>query len=202
MKTVIIGLFISLFSILGYAQNEYESKFIRFYLPNNSPIPTFVDSYLSVSNTGKIFLKIRAIDNYNVVECSDFNEYTILKGNNLYLKLDNGNILVLTCSSEKTIKDGFVTTESDIYVNYASYSYFPLDSAALENLRAHNIVKIRGQFKFKVIDGFLQYTPKSEMPDTKNRFTETEVSILKQYEMVKEEKNAQKILKENPLYNF
>lgn len=191
--------------ICAVAQNEYDSSFMRFYVPNSdgSPIPTIpMDGSVTILEDGKTYIKMHANNPYNAVEISNFQKYAILKGSKVYLKLDNGEIISLTCSLSKTVEDGFVTTRNGVYQNYADYSYFPIDSIVIEKLKTHDIVKIRGQFKSEIMDGSMQFTPESEIRKTKAAFIEAVQTTLEKYNASQSNNQAQKTLKENPLYGF
>lgn len=193
-----------LFSFFARSQNEYKSKFMRFYVPDcmGSPFPVPADTYIAISENGQMFLKIHVNFTHNAEEFSYFQKYAIPKGNNFYLKLDNGDIITLICSLDKTVEDDYVIVRDDIYQNYAEYSYFPIDADMVDKLKNYNIVKVRGQFKFEVMDGSMQFTPDSGMPKTKDAFIQAEQDVLGKYNAAKSESEAQDILKKDPLYNF
>lgn len=186
------------------AQNEYESQFMRFYVPNSngSPFPTSVDAYATILEDGKPYIKIHANNPYNAAEFSDYQKYAVLKDSSMYMKLDNNEIIILTCSLNKSVKDGFVTTKNNVYQNYADYSYFPIDTMVIEKLKNNNIVKIRCTFKFEILDGSMQFTTGSDMSETKDSFKQAETNVRKQYIEAKSEADRQKVLKENPLLGF
>lgn len=186
------------------AQNKYESQFMRFYVPDcmGTPFPVSVDTYIAILENGQICIKTHANFSYNAVEYSYFQKYAIPKGNKIYFKLDSGEIITLTCLNNKSIPDGFITTENGPLQNYAEYSYFPIDTATVDSLKKYNIVKVRGQFKYEIMDGSMQFTPNSDMPETKDSFEKAEKKIRKQLIEVKSEANRQKALKDNPLLDF
>ena len=204
MKKIYLVLLALCFSVGVVAQNEYESQFMRFYLPDctGSPFPTSVDTYIVVSEHGQMYVKIHANFAYNAAELSYFQKYAIPKGSNIFFKLDNGEVMTFTCSIDKNVKDGLVTTNNGVYQNYSGYSYFPIDEAAIDKLREHNIIKIRGQFTSEIMDGSLQFTPESNMPETKVKFSEAEQIIMQKYNTAKNRSDEQKVLEQNPLYNF
>lgn len=186
------------------AQSECAIKFMRFYVPNSngSPFPTSVDAYATILEDGKPYIKIHANNPYNAAEFSDYQKYAVLKDSSMYMKLDNNEIIILTCSLNKSVKDGFVTTKNNVYQNYADYSYFPIDTVVIEKLKNNNIVKIRCAFKFEILDGSMQFTSSSDMPETKDSFKQAETNVRKKYIETKNKANGQKVLKENPLLGF
>lgn len=204
MKKVILIIMVMCMHLCVNAQFEYSSNFMRFYVPNSdgSPFPMSVDAYVTVSENGETYIKIHANNAYNAAELSNYQKYAILKGSNMYLKLDSEEIITLSCSLNKIVKDGFVTTKNGVYQNYADYSYFPIDTTIIEKLKNHDIVKIRGQFKFEIMNGSMQFTPESEIHKTKNAFIEAERTTREEYNTAKNKNKAQKNLEENPLYGF
>lgn len=186
------------------AQTEYSSKFMRFYVPNSdgSPFPMSADGFVTVLDNGETYIKIHVNNSHNAAEFSDYQKYAIIKGSNVYLKLDNGEIITLTCSLNTTIKDGFVTTLNSVYQNYADYAYFPIDTLIIEKLKNHEIVKFRGHFKFEIMDGSMQFTPESEINKTKDAFIEAVQVTREKYNTAQSNNQTQKILKENPLHGF
>lgn len=186
------------------AQNEYESQFMRFYVPDctGAPFPVSVDTYIVVLENGQMCIKTHANFSYNAAEYSYFQKYAIPKGNKIYFKLDSGEIVTLTCSNDKSVPDGFITTENGTLQNYAEYSYFPIDTATVDSLKKYNIVKVRGCFKYEILDGSMQFTIGSDIPETKDSFKQAETNVRKQYIEAKSEADRQKILKENPLLDF
>lgn len=201
-----IGLIlVALFVWLGVsAQNGYENKFMRFYVPDcmGTPFPTSVDAYLVTVDGSQMYIKVRANFAYNASEYSYFQKYAIPKGNKMYLKLDSGDIITLTCSLGESVADGFITTKNGVYQNFADYSYFPIDVATIESLENHDIIKVRGQFKFEYMDGSMKFADSSDMPNTKDSFKQSKSKILKQCETGLNEKNRQKEFEENPLSGF
>lgn len=181
-----IGLIIAALCIhlCVFAQNEYSHDFMRFYVPNSdgSPFPISVVGAVTILEDGKTYLKTHANDPYNAAELSNFQKYAILKGCNIHLKLDNDEIITLTCSLDKTDKDGFVTTQNGVYQNYTDYSYFLLDTVVIDKLKNHNIIKIRGQFKHEIMDGSMQFTPTSAVNKTKDAFMEAERKTKEKYD--------------------
>ena len=186
------------------AHAELEKQFMRFYVPDctGSPFPVAVDTYIVILEDGQMYLKTRANFPYNAAEYSYYQKYAIPKGNELYFKLDNEKIITLVCSADNSVVDGYITTENGVYQKYADYSYFPIDAAVIDYLETYNIVKVRGRFKFEIMDGSMQFTPKSDVPETKNSFKQAEASVRKQYSETKSEADKQKALKENPLIGF
>lgn len=204
MKKVHLMLVAICVCISAAAQKEYSAEFMRFYVPNSdgSPFPMPIDAYITISENGKTYIKTHANNPYNAAEFSEHQKYAILKDSNLYLKLDNEDIITLTCAFNTVVKDGFVTTKNNVYQNYADYSYFPIDMMIIEKLRNHEIIKIRGQFKFEIMDGSLQFMPNSKIPKTKDSFRKTEIDVRKRYIEAKSKADNQKALKENPLLGF
>lgn len=204
MKKIVFVIIALYLCVCAYSQNEYSSKFARFYVPDSSgsPFPMPVDAYITILDNGDTYIKIHANNSYNAVEFSDYQKYAILKGNNLYLKLDNEDILTLTCTRHKVLKDGYVTTENGIFQNYADYSYFPVGVEIIEKLRNSDIIKVRGQFKFELIDGTMQFTPESKINKTKDTFIEAVQTVQGKYRTAKNNSQTQEILKENPLHGF
>ena len=186
------------------AQNRHESRFMRFYVPDctGSPFPVSIDTYFIISESGQTQIKMRANFAYNAAEFSYFQKYSIPAGNNVYFKLDSGDIITLTCSSDEKVADGFVTSENGTYQNYADFSYFPINAAVIDSLKKHDIIKIRGQFKFEILDGSMQFTSSSDMPKTKDSFKQAETLVRKQYQSAIIESNRQETLKQNPLSGF
>lgn len=186
------------------AKNEYESLFMRFYVPDcmGTPFPIPVDTYIGILENGQMYIKTHANFSYNAAEYSYFQKYAIPKGNKIYFKLSSGEIVTLTCSNDKSVPDGFITTENGVFQNYAEYSYFPIDTATLDNLKKYDIVKVRGHFKYEILDGSMQFTTDSDIPETKDSFKQAEMNVRKQYTEAKSEADRQKALKENPLLGF
>lgn len=204
MKKIYLAIITLCICISAAAQSGHESQFMRFYVPDcmGSPFPNPVDTYFTISENGQAMLKIRAGFGYNAKEFTYFQKYSIPEGNNLYFKLDNGDIIALTCSSHKCVKDGFVTSNNGVYQNYADYSYFPVSAGVIDSLKSYNVIKVRGQFKFEIMDGSMQFTPESTMPETKSKFVQAEDSVRKKYEAAILEKSQQEALKEDPLLGF
>lgn len=204
MKKIVSVIIALCLCVCAYSQNEYSSKFARFYVPNStgSPFPMPVDAYVTILDSGDIYIKIHANNPYNAAEFSDYQKYAILKGSNLYLKLVDEDILTLTCTQHKVVKDGYVTTKNGVYQKYADYSYFPIDTEIIEKLKNNDIIKVRGQFKFEIIDGSMQFTPDSEINTTKDTFIEAIQTIQTKYKTAKSNSQTQEILKENPLHGF
>lgn len=186
------------------AQNRHESRFMRFYVPDctGSPFPVSIDTYFIISESGQTQIKMRANFAYNAAEFSYFQKYSIPAGNNVYFKLDSGDIITLTCSSDEKVADGFVTSKNCTYQKYADYSYFPINDAIIDSLKKHDIIKVRGQFKFEILDGSMQFTPNSDMPKTKDSFKQAETLVRKQYKSTIMENDRQETLKQNPLSEF
>lgn len=186
------------------SQKEYDYKFARFYVPHsdNSPFPMPIDAYATILENGKTYIKLHANNPYNAAEFSDYQKYAILKGANLYLKLDNEETITLVCSLNKVVKDGYATTRNGVYQNYADYSYFPIDTEIIERLKNHDITKVRGQFKYEIMDGSLQFTPNSEIHKTKAAFIEAILKAQSKYNAATSNHHTQEILKENPLHGF
>ena len=186
------------------AQNEFSTQFMRFYVPNSdgSPFPTPVDGYVTILENGEMYIKTHANNSYNAVEFSDYQKYAILKGSNMYLKLDTEEIVTLTCAFNTIAKDGFVTTKNSVYQNYADYAYFPINTQTIEKLKNHDIIKVRAHFKFEMLDGSMQFTPKSEINKTKDAFIEAEQTTREKYNNAQSNNRAQKTLKEDPLHGF
>ena len=116
--------------------------------------------------------------------------------------MDSGDIITLTCSSDEKVADGFVTSKNGTYQKYADYSYFPINDAIIDSLKKHDIIKVRGQFKFEILDGSMQFTPNSDMPKTKDSFKQAETLVRKQYKSTIMENDRQETLKQNPLSGF
>lgn len=190
--------------ICSAAQNEYESRFMRFYVPDctGSPFPIAINTYIGISENGKMYIKTYANFSFNASKYSYFQKYVIAKGNKIYFKLDSGEIITLTCSKEKSIPNGFITTENGTLQNYADYSYFPIEDDAVNNLKKNNILKVRGQFKYEVMEGSLRFTPQSKIPETRNSFMQAEAKARKLRTEAESEVNRQKKLKENPLLDL
>lgn len=190
--------------LCAVAQNEYSRDFMRFYVPNSdgSPFPTSVVGAITILENGKTYIKIHANNPYNAAEFSNFQKYAILKDSNIYLKLDNGEIITLVCSLDKTVKDGFVTTQNGVYQNYVDYSYFLIDTTVIDKFKSHDIIKIRGQFKYEIMDGSMQFTPESAINKTKDAFIEAEQETKEKYNASISNNKKQEILKDNPLYGF
>ena len=204
MRRIILIMVTLCMNLCLNAQNEYSDSFMRFYIPNSdgTPFPMPVDAYVTISEKGETYIKIHANNPNNAAEFSDYQKYAILKGRNMYLKLDNEEIITLSCSLNKIFKDGFVTTKSSVYQNYADYSYFPIDTAVIEKLKSHDVVKVRGQFKFEIMDGSMQFTTESEIHKTKDNFIKAEQAARRKYNDAKDRNKVQKTLKENPLHGF
>lgn len=190
--------------VLVYGQTVDEMRFMRFYLPDclGSPFPVSVDAYFVMVENGKNLIKTHANFSCNAVEFKHYQKYAVPKGNSIYLKLDNGDIITLTCDLDEIKADGFVTAQNNVYQNYAGYSYFPVDTVIIEKLKTNNVVKVRGQFTREVLDGSMQFTPESTMPETKEDFIQAVQYVEKRYKDVIEEKNKQDKLKDNPLHDF
>lgn len=205
MKRIYLAITITLCMCVGaVAQNRHESRFMRFYVPDctGSPFPVSIDTYFIISESGQTQIKMRANFAYNAAEFSYFQKYSIPAGNNVYFKLDSGDIITLTCSSDEKVADGFVTSKNGTYQKYADYSYFPINDAIINSLKKHDIIKVRGQFKFEILDGSMQFTPNSDMPKTKDSFKQAETLVRKQYKSTIMENDRQEILKQNPLSGF
>ena len=187
MKKIVLAVLCALFAVAAYCQNEYETRFMRFYVPDclGSPFSVSVDTYILITEKDSMFIKTHANFNYNASEFSYFQKYAIPKGNSLYLELDNGDTIKLTCSLDKDEPDGFVTTKNGVYQNYAGYSYFPVNADIIDRLKNHNIIKVRGQFKFEEIDGSMQFTSNSDMPNTKTDFLRSVQSVLERHKSAK-----------------
>lgn len=185
-------------------QNEFSRQFARFYVHNSdgSQFPMPVDAYFVILENGETYLKISANNPYNAMEFSNYQKYTVLVGSNLYLKLESDEIITLICTKNHAVKDGFVTTNDVVYQNYSDYSYFPIDAVVVEKLMQYEIIKVRGQFKFEVMDGSMQFTPESPLNKTKDAFIEAERSVKNKYKAAQGKKQDQEILKGDPLYGF
>lgn len=204
MKKIVLIIITLCLCVCAYSQNEYSSIFMRFYVSNSddTSFPLSIDAYAVILENGETYIKIHANNPYNAAEFSDYQKYAILKGGNLYLKLDNGDILTLTCTWNKVVKDGFVTTKNGVYQNYADYSYFSIDTEILGKLKNFDIIKIRGEFKFEILDGSMQFSPDAEIHKTKDAFIEAMQTIQSKYIAAKCNSQTQETLKENPLYGF
>lgn len=204
MKKIYLAIIALCMCVSAAAQNTPESRFMRFYVPDctGSPFPVPIDAYFTISESGQTQIKTHANFAYNAAEFSYFQKYSIPAGNNIYFKLDSGDIITLTCSSDEKVADGFVTSKNGAYQNYADYSYFPIDTTAINSLKKYDIIKVRGQFKFEILDGSMQFTPGSDMPKTKDSFKQAETLVRKQYNSATLENNRQETLKQNPLSGF
>ena len=204
MKRIVLIITAICICMYTSAQNEYDSSFVRFYVPNSdgSLFPVPIDTSITIVEDGKTYIKIHANNPYNAQEFSDYQKYAILKGDNIYLKLDNEEIITLTCAFNIVQKDGYVTTRNGVYQNYADYSYFLIDTEVIEKLKKYDIIKVRGQFKFELMDGSMQFSPESKIHKTKESFTKAEQMVQEKYKKAKSNDQMQKTLKENPLYNF
>ena len=86
-----------------------------------------------------------------------FGIWSFKKGQKMYLKLDNDEILELKCTSRKSEACGYKTMATSIETRYNVYSYFLLNNEQIEKLSNHGFKKMRGELKYDVYDFFLEH---------------------------------------------
>ena len=83
--------------------------------------------------------------------------WSFKKGQKLYLKLDNDEILELKCSSRKSKECGYKIMATSVETKYNVYSFFLLNNEQIEKLKCHGFRKMRGELKYEVYDFFLEH---------------------------------------------
>jgi hypothetical protein len=204
MKKIFIVFILCLISICSFGQSiNYSYPYVEeygwaFHVPNKS-IGELGFIHIECDNKGNIWLKHNVITPYNVEELVDSEgrhviaEYAINKGKHIYLKLDNNEIITLTCSLMKKVHSGYYTGNTNIYNQYDIFSYFNLNDEIINKLKNNKIIKMRCEMKFEILDMEL----KDEISLSKN-FDKFQTAILE-----KKNKEIEKNkIKENPLSNF
>lgn len=120
-------------------------------------------------------------------------KYNVYKGKHMYLKLDNDEIITLTCKDIEFIHNGYFTGNTDIYKEYQIFSYFDLTQDVINKLNEHKIVKMRCELRYEVLDMVLE-----EDIDLKPKFEEAFNELGKKME----EETQKNDLKSNPLNGF
>ena len=119
--------------------------------------------------------------------------YNVYKGKHMYLKLDNDEIITLTCKDIKFIHNGYFTGYTDIYKEYQIFSYFDLTQDVIDKLNEHKIVKMRCELRYEVSDMVLKEDIDLK-PKFEKAFNELDEKI--------EEETQKNDLKSNPLNGF
>jgi hypothetical protein len=156
--------------------------------------------HIETDSIGHIWLKYNVIDIANVASMVDedgrktLGRYAVQKGKHIYLKLDNDTIITLTCHFYKERHNGYYVGENDIYNKYDVYSYFNLDDNTINQLRSHNIIKMRVEVKYDVIDANF----KGDYPEFEKHYNKT----MDKFYAKLNKNRAQQELNNNPLSGF
>lgn len=86
-----------------------------------------------------------------------FGIWSFKKGQKMYLKLDNNDILELKCTSRESEACGYKAMATSVETRYNVYSYFLLNNEQIEKLSSHGFKKMRGELKYEVYDFFLEH---------------------------------------------
>lgn len=209
-KTVMLALVLAVsmtFTSNVTAQNvKYQYPYVEEYAWSFSlPVGGFPEIgesgyiYIESDSSGHTWLKYNVLD-ANVVEYVDkqgrrtFGRYAVYTGKHIYLKLDNDEIITLTCSYMIQRPDGYEYGTNDIYVKYAIYSYFDINETILGKLLSHNIIKMRVECRYDVIDAtFKGYNPE---------FAKNYNTFMNKYLDKKQKDNLQTQVNNNPLLGF
>ncbi len=156
--------------------------------------------YVECDKTNNIWVKYLVHTPFDVDELVDsqgrhiVGQYTISQGKNLYLKLDNEEIMTLKCSLRRKVHNGYYTGNNSIYKQYDFFCYFKLSAEQLQKLKEHEIIKMRCELKFEVMD--------MRLDNDKSSFcSKLEELQNKKNEKMEQEKNKDEI-KNNPLKGF
>lgn len=121
-----------------------------------------------------------------------FGIWSFKKGQKMYLKLDNDDILELKCTSRKSEACGYKTMATSIETRYNVYSYFLLNNEQIEKLSSHGFKKMRGELKYEVYDFFLEHDVVT-------------IDFQKLYQKIEEKNESEgkkQSRRENPLEDF
>ena len=197
--------------ILTY--DYYDNKYVEcygwsFYTPNN-----IIDAlglgfvHLQCDKNKKFWIRYECPGLYSNVEGivdSNGNSYlgklNVQKNKNMYIKLDNGEILTFTCKSVVYIKNGYYTGTNDIHQKYRIFSYFDITQEQIDKLCKYKIVKMRCELKYDVIDMLLDKYDSKEYPNEK--FEKYYKEMLFEYNCKIHKENKQQELNNNPLKDF
>ena len=187
-------------SSFNYYEKQYISNYgYAFHAPDGS-IGQLGSIHIECDKNKRCWFKYECGVGYcNVERITDENGrewlgmYSVYKGKHMYLKLDNDEIIALTCKDIKFIHNGYFTGNTDIYKEYEIFSYFDLTQELIDKLRNHKIVKMRCELKYEVLDMVLE-----EDINLKPKFEEA----FNKYDKKVEEETQKNNLKSNPLNGF
>lgn len=200
MKKIVYTFIVIFYAISIYAQHpDYEHPFASSVVlvgrtHNTKLHPCFI--YLECDKVGNYWLKYY-VDFHNekrviggTTNC--YGAFNIKKGKNMYLKLDNDEVLQLKCNKWLVYETGYDIVATSVYTKYLIYSYFLLSKEQIDTLKSHGFCKVRCEFKEQTRDLILEkdiiYTP----------FDKVEAKFIEKSE--KEYKELQ--IREDPLSNF
>ena len=145
MKKTLLLLIVFLMATANiYAQIRFKDfNFAwRYYITNDNNYEDATGScYIQRDDNGTYWLLLIILSNNE----NKIKNYYIPKNNLLFFKFNNGDIASLKCES---IYKKLSTSKS-------RYCYFKLDSTTIENLKSHELVKMRWEAKEKIIDSNL-----------------------------------------------
>ena len=156
----IIALALATFtSVNVYGQVDYAHPYVSQYAwAFHAGVGELGFMYLETDNHGHTWLKHNVHYIYNAEGLVDsegkshLGKYAVNKGKHIYLKLDNDEVITLTCFLMQNVHTDYYVSNVDIHKKYEIYSYFNLDENTIEKLRNHQIVKMRCEMKYEIGD--------------------------------------------------
>lgn len=170
MKNIILSFILTMVTIASFGQQSKQINYSNPYVKTTGwsfDVPDGIVKGLgslgfiricSDKSNKNFWLEHYVITPYNVDEIVDeqgrhiCGQYTINTGKHIYLKLDNNEIITLTCNYRSKIHTDYYTGNTGVYKQYDMYSYFLLNSNIIEKLKNHKIIKMRCEMKFEVKD--------------------------------------------------
>lgn len=186
MKKFILLLLI-VFPCLVYSQKYNDPKEHLFGIDIEQEYHSSGDLYLKIDNNGKYYLGLE--------EYSTHQKFLIYKGNPLYIKLDNDNIITLTCNTTIVVWFGGFDNYANKY--YQRTTVFYLDNKTLELLRNNKIIKLRGLIKKDIKNIVI-----SKYSTNTYNFIEKENKLQVEYKNLKQQEFNQQNLNKDPLLGF
>lgn len=181
-----ILLLLIVFPFLVYSQSYNDPKEYLFSV-NIEDTYKSGSLYLKIDNNGKYYLGLQ--------EYSTYQNFLIYKGNPLYIKLGNNNIITLTCNTKTIVWRGSFDNYANKY--YEITTVFYLDNKTLELLRNNKIIKLRGLIKEDIKNIVI-----SKYSTSIYNFIEKENKLQVEYKNLKQQEFNQQNLNKDPLLGF
>ena len=193
---------LSFITINVYGQIDYAHPYVEEYVWAFDATPGLGElgfMHIGCDKSGHTWLKHNVHYLYNAEDVVDHDgkeclgTYAVHKGKHIYLKLDNDEIITLTCVSMNMVHNGYYKGSTYVHYKYEIYSYFNIDNKIIEKLKEHQIIKMRCEMKYDVLDMYLHddldfNKHYNKFLDTINKKNSTE--------------NKQEEINNNPLLDF